>query len=258
MAISAHLAEELKRVVEGDVLFDRGSLALYSTDASIYRHVPIGVVRPRHEGDALHAVALARENGIPVLPRGGGTSLAGQSCNAALILDCSRYMTAIRSVDAEQQTVVVEPGVIQSHLNAAVLPHRLFFPPDPATKDRCTLGGMIGNNSCGAHSALYGKTVDNVIGLDLLLYDGTRLELSPKTPGESEASSPPAAAPANCTTRRAPWGSATPLWCAPAIPAFPAASRDTTWTSCCPRMDFNLAGAVVGSEGTLAWCWEPR
>ena len=173
----ASFESEMRRIVDGDVRFDAGMLAAYSTDASNYRQVPVGVVCPRHDTDVIHAVALARESGVPIVARGGGTSLAGQACNTALVLDFSRYMTAVNAIDAERQTATVEPGVVQSRLNAQVGQYGLFFAPDPATKDRCTLGGMIGNNSCGAHSAAYGKTVDNVIGLDVLLYDGTRLQL---------------------------------------------------------------------------------
>ena len=115
---------------------------------------------------------------MPILARGGGTSLAGQACNAALVLDFSKYMNRVIDIDAEARVAQVEPGVVQSHLNAALAPHGLFFAPDPSTKDRCTIGGMIGNNSCGAHSAAYGKTVDNVEALEVLLYDGTHLSLA--------------------------------------------------------------------------------
>ena len=135
----------------------------------------MGVVIPRHEGDVIAALSLARENAMPILARGGGTSLAGQGCNAALVLDFSKYMNRIIAIDPGARVAQVEPGVVQSHLNAALAPHGLFFAPDPSTKDRCTIGGMIGNNSCGAHSAAYGKTVDNVEALELILHDGTRL-----------------------------------------------------------------------------------
>src|SRR5208282_6042155 len=182
----AAFENELRRLIEGEVRFDPGSRALYATDASNYRLVPFGVVIPRHEGDVTAAVALARENRVPILPRGAGTSLAGQTCNAALVLDFSKYMAAIREIDPERRLVTVEPGVVQAQLNAALLRHDLFFAPDPATKDRCNIGGMIGNNSCGAHSVAYGKTVDNVEALDVLLYDGTRLELG--APSDREAS----------------------------------------------------------------------
>ena len=169
---------ELARQVEGEVRFDVGTRAAYATDASNYRQVPVGIVIPRHEGDVVAALAIARENSMPILARGGGTSLAGQACNAALVLDFSKYMNRVIAIDPDARLAQVEPGLVQSHLNAALGSHRLFFAPDPSTKDRCTIGGMIGNNSCGAHSAAYGKTVDNVEALEVVLYDGTRLSLT--------------------------------------------------------------------------------
>ena len=171
------LRDKLAASIEGDVHFDAASRAIYSTDASNYRRVPIGVVVPRHAGDVIRALELARENRLPVLPRGGGTALGGQTANTALVIDCSKYMNAIARIDADSRVAVVQPGVVQTQLNAAAAPYGLFFAPDPSTKDRCTLGGMIGNNSCGAHSAAHGKTVDNVKELDVVLYDGTRMTL---------------------------------------------------------------------------------
>src|ERR1700687_1862429 len=171
------LRDKLAASIEGDVRFDAAARAIYSTDASNYRRVPIGVVVPRHDGDVIRAIELARENAIPLLPRGGGTALGGQTANTALVIDFSQYMNAITRIDAENRVAVVQPGVVQTQLNAAAAPYRLFFAPDPSTKDRCTLGGMIGNNSCGAHSAAHGKTVDNVERLEAVLYDGTKLSL---------------------------------------------------------------------------------
>ena len=238
-------------MVEGDVLFDHGSLALYSTDASIYRHVPIGVVRPRHAEDVIRAVALARENGVPVLARGGGTSLAGQACNAALVLDCSRYMDGVRSIDVEGAAAVVKPGVIQSRLNAAASSYGLFFPPDPATKDRCTLGGMIGNNSCGAHSAFYGKTVDNLIGIDFLLYDGTRLELGPKTPAEVERIMVRGGRVGELYRDLRALEQRSADLVRARYPRIPRRVSGYNLDELLPENGFNLARAVVGSEGTL-------
>ncbi|MGH7864736.1 MAG: FAD-binding oxidoreductase, partial [Candidatus Binataceae bacterium] len=177
MTSAAALHDKLARSVDGDVRFDRGTLAVYSTDASNYRQVPIGVVCPRHAGDVTAALAIARENAIPILARGAGTSLAGQAANAALVLDFTKYMNSVGRIDRQARTVQVEPGVVQAELNATLAPYELFFAPDPSTKDRCTIGGMIGNNSCGAHSAAYGKTVDNLAALEVLLYDGARLSL---------------------------------------------------------------------------------
>src|SRR5581483_4123933 len=171
------LADELRRSLDGEVRFDAASRALYASDASNYRRVPAGVVIPRHEADVIRTVELARENHLPILSRGGGTSLAGQTTTSGLVLDFSKYMNRTLRIDPARRLAIVQPGLVQAHLNAALAEYGLFFAPDPTTKDRCTLGGMIGNNSCGAHSAAYGKTVDNVAALEVLLYDGTRLDL---------------------------------------------------------------------------------
>src|SRR5262245_8514453 len=175
------LQDQLAASVEGDVRFDRGTLIVYSTDASNYRQIPIGVVAPRDDDDVAATLRIARENSIPLLARGGGTSLAGQTTNTALVLDFSKYMNRILKIDPSGRTAMVQPGVIQSQLNDALAPYGLFFAPDPSTKDRCTIGGMIGNNSCGAHSAAYGKTVDNLEAMEAILYDGTELSLGGAT-----------------------------------------------------------------------------
>src|SRR5579862_2240688 len=171
------LAESLRREVRGEVRFDRGSRALYATDASNYRQVPIGVVLPRNVDDVLATVSLCREFGAPLLCRGGGTSLAGQCCNVAVILDFSKYMAKILEIDQGRRVARVQPGVVLDSLRTAAEKHHLTFAPDPATHDRCTLGGMIGNNSCGVHSVMAGKTDDNIEELEVLTYDGTRLKV---------------------------------------------------------------------------------
>jgi len=172
---AAGLARKLRAQVRGDVRFDRGTRALYATDGSNYRQVPIGVVLPRDADDVIAAVALCREFGAPLLCRGGGTSLAGQCCNVAVILDFSRYMARILEIDPVRRLARVQPGVVLDSLRAAAEKHHLTFGPDPATHDRCTLGGMIGNNSCGVHSVMAGKTDDNVEALEILTYDGERM-----------------------------------------------------------------------------------
>ncbi|MCC7105866.1 MAG: FAD-binding oxidoreductase, partial [Chloroflexi bacterium] len=169
------LAADLRAIVRGEVRFDDGSRALYATDASNYRQVPIGVVVPRDEEDVVRAVEVARRHSAPVLPRGGGTSLAGQSCNVAIVLDCSKYLRRVVEVDPDRRLARVQPGVVLDDLRAEAERHHLTFGPDPATHDRCTLGGMIGNNSCGAHALMAGKTDDNVEELDVLTYGGLRL-----------------------------------------------------------------------------------
>jgi FAD/FMN-containing dehydrogenase/Fe-S oxidoreductase len=171
------LAFTLRREVEGEVRFDPGSRHLYATDASNYRHLPLGIVRPRHVGDVMTTLARCREAGVPLTSRGAGTSLAGQAAGAGVILDFSRHLDRVLEVDADARTARVEPGVVLDRLQAQVAGHGLMFGPDPSTHDRCTLGGMIGNDACGVHSLTTGRTVHNVEALDLLLHDGTRLEV---------------------------------------------------------------------------------
>ena len=174
---AAALAAELRASILGEVRFDDGSRALYSTDASNYRQVPIGVVLPRDANDVITAVSLARKYGAPILGRGAGTSLAGQCCNIAVILDMSKYMHAVVEMNPAQRFARVQPGIVLDDLRAAAERHTLTFAPDPATHAQCTLGGMIGNNSCGVHSIMAGKTVDNIEALDVLTYDGTRMRV---------------------------------------------------------------------------------
>jgi FAD/FMN-containing dehydrogenase/Fe-S oxidoreductase len=187
-AQARELENELKRVVKGEVRFDRGSRALYSSDGSNYRQIPIGLVVPRDENDVIVAVAACRKFGAPVLPRGAGTSLAGQTCNVAVILDFTKYMNKILEIDPEGRFARAQPGVVLDTLRNRAEKHQLTFGPDPSTHSRCTLGGMIGNNSCGTHSLLAGKTVDNVIELRILLYDGTQMTVGAIS-GEAELES---------------------------------------------------------------------
>ena len=142
---------------------------------------------PRNNDDVLAAVALCRQYGAPLLPRGGGTSLAGQCCNVAVIVDFSKYMAGILTVDPGRRLARVQPGVILDHLRSAAERHRLTFAPDPATHDRCTLGGMIGNNSCGVHSVMAGKTDDNIESLDIVTYDGLRMTVGATASEELES-----------------------------------------------------------------------
>src|ERR1700722_19494339 len=172
---TAVLAEKLRAHIQGDVRFDTASRALYATDGSNYRQVPIGVVLPRDVNDVIAAVSLCREFNAPLLCRGGGTSLAGQCCNVAVILDFSRYMNQILDIDPARRIARVQPGLVLDTLRNAAEKHHLTFGPDPASHDRCTLGGMIGNNSCGVHSVMAGKTDDNIEALEVLTYHGVRM-----------------------------------------------------------------------------------
>jgi FAD/FMN-containing dehydrogenase/Fe-S oxidoreductase len=183
---SVGLEAALRREIRGEVRFDRGSRALYATDGSNYRQVPIGVVLPKHRDDVIAAIAVSRDFGAPILCRGGGTSLAGQCCNVAVVVDFSKYMAQILELDPERRIARVEPGVILDHLRNAAEKHHLTFAPDPATHGRCTLGGMIGNNSCGVHSVMAGKTDDNVEQLDILTYDGLRMKVGQTSDDESK------------------------------------------------------------------------
>jgi FAD/FMN-containing dehydrogenase len=173
------LARRLAVDLEGEVRFDDGSRALYATDGSNYRQVPIGVVVPRSIDDVTKTLAACREAGAPVLARGGGTSLAGQCCNVAVVIDFSKYLHRIVALDPVARTARVEPGVVLDDLRDAAERHHLTFAPDPSTHSHNTLGGMIGNNSCGVHSVMGGKTSDNVVALDVVTYDGTQLSVGP-------------------------------------------------------------------------------
>src|SRR5437879_1743109 len=167
----------LRARIAGEVRFDTSSRALYATDGSSYRQVPIGVVIPRNYEDVVTTIATCREHGAPLLSRGGGTSLAGQCCNTAVVMDFSKYLAKILEIDPARRIARVQPGVILDHLRNAAEQHHLTFGPDPATHDRCSLGGMIGNNSCGVHSVMAGKTDDNVEELEVLTYDGLRMKV---------------------------------------------------------------------------------
>lgn len=169
------LERDLAAAVDGGIRFDAGSRAAYATDASNFRQPPIGVVEPRRVEDLVAAVAVCRSHNAPITHRGGGTSLAGQATNVAVIIDSSRYLNRIVDIDPQRRQAVVEPGVVLDDLRDAAAPHGLTFAPDPSTHDRCTIGGMVGNNACGVHSLRYGRTSENVDALDVLLYDGTRL-----------------------------------------------------------------------------------
>src|SRR3954454_8368052 len=167
-ADSADLARELSRRTSAEVRFDAGSRALYATDGSNYRQVPIGVVVPRSVEDVIETIAVCREHGAPVLSRGGGTSLAGQCCNIAVVMDWSKYLNRVLEIDPAAKRARVLPGTVLDDLRDRAQEHGLTFGPDPATHNHCTLGGMLGNNSCGVHAQMAGKTVDNTEALDVL------------------------------------------------------------------------------------------
>jgi FAD/FMN-containing dehydrogenase/Fe-S oxidoreductase len=171
----AGLEAELRERVKGEVRFDAGSKAMYATDGSNYRQVPIGVVIPKSKEDVIETIAACRRFGVPLLSRGGGTSLAGQCCNVAVVMDWSKYLHHIVELNIENKFARVQPGTICDTLRNAAKPHTLTWGPDPATHDHCTFGGMLGNNSCGVHAQMAGKAADNLLGMDIVLYDGTQM-----------------------------------------------------------------------------------
>ncbi|PYN81797.1 MAG: oxidoreductase [Candidatus Rokuibacteriota bacterium] len=181
------LEHELRTAIRGDVRFDAGSRLLYSTDASMYQMEPVGVVIPRDADDVRAAIELAGRHHVAVLPRGGGTSLTGQTVNNALVLDFSRHLDRVLEVNTEELWARVQPGLVQDNLNHHVRPLGLLFGPDTSTSNRATLGGMLGNNSGGSHSIAYGLTVEHVIELTTLLADGSRVVFGEVTPGEFAA-----------------------------------------------------------------------
>ena len=181
------LERELGKAIRGDVRFDAGSRLLYSTDASMYQMEPVGVVIPRDGDDVRAAIEIAAKHKVAILPRGGGTSLTGQTVNHALVLDFSRYMDRVLEVNAEELWARVQPGLVQDNLNHHVRPLGLGFGPDTSTSNRATLGGMLGNNSGGSHSIAYGLTVEHVIELTTVLADGSRAVFGEVTPDEFAA-----------------------------------------------------------------------
>jgi FAD/FMN-containing dehydrogenase/Fe-S oxidoreductase len=249
---AAGIEQALRHAIRGEVRFDAGSRALYSTDASNYRQIPIGLVIPRDADDVKAALAVCRAFDAPVLPRGAGTSLAGQCCNVAVVFDCSKYMNRILEIDPDRRFARVEPGLVLDTLRNRAEQHQLTFGPDPSTHSRCTLGGMIGNNSCGTHSLLAGKTVDNVEELHVLLYDGTELTVGPTSVNEF-------AEIVAGGGRRAEIYSALRAIAAKhadriraGFPKIPRRVSGYNLEDLLPENGFNIARALVGSEGTCA------
>jgi len=245
------LAARFKREIEGEVLFDRASRGRYSTDASIYQIEPVGVVVPKTERDALIALQIAVDEGVPVLPRGAGSSQCGQTVGAALVIDHSKHLDRIVSLDKENATAVVQPGVVLDALNAYLRPHGLWFPVDVSTSAQATIGGMAGNNSCGSRSIRYGNMVHNVTGIDALLADGAEYHF-----GE---------VPENLAQRSGPAGCVELARRVRAIAEREAGEIEARWPKMlrrvqgynldmvAPRGAWNFAQLLVGSEGTLAY-----
>ncbi|HET7160380.1 MAG TPA: FAD-binding oxidoreductase, partial [Burkholderiales bacterium] len=251
-AQSSHseLAARLRREVRGDVLFDAPSRGRYSTDASIYQIEPVGVVVPQTEADAITAFQIALDAGVPVVPRGGGTSQCGQTVGAGLVIDVSKHLNNVVAVDREARTVIVQPGVVLDQLNAYLKPHGLWYPVDVSTSAQATLGGMAGNNSCGSRSIRYGNMVHNVRAIDAVLADGSQFEL--------------ARVPEDLSKLQGPAGYQSLVRKIHGIAVREAEEIEHRYPKLLRRVGgynldmmlpgaFNMAHLLVGSEGTLAY-----
>ncbi len=256
-ASAAHeIFRQLRRSIRGEVRFDEGSRALYAVDSSNYRQVPIGVVIPRDADDVVETVAICRRYGAPITGRGAGTSLAGQCCNAAVILDFSKNMNEVVEIDTTRKIARVQPGLILDHLNRAAKAKGLIFGPDPATHDHCTIGGMIGNNSGGVHSVMaqfYGpgaRTSDNVIALEILAYDGLRMRVGATEEQELariiSTGGRRAEIYSQLNTLRNRYGDLIRT----RYPKIPRRVSGYTLDDLLPEKGFNVARALSGTEGT--------
>jgi len=255
---SGALESALRRELRGEVRFDRGSRALYATDASNYRQVPIGVVIPRDRDDVIAALSLCREYQAPILCRGGGTSLAGQCSNVAVVLDFSKYMAKVLEVDAERRVARVEPGVILDRLRREAETFHLTFGPDPSTHSRCTIGGMIGNNSCGVHSVMAGKTDENIESLDIVTYDGVRMSVGATSDSELERIIREGGRRGEIYSGLRALRDQYAELVRRKFPNIPRRVSGYNLNYLLPENGFHVARALVGSEGTCATVVEAR
>jgi len=252
------LEKELKRTLRGEVRFDRGSRALYAMDGSNYRQIPIGLVIPKDADDVIAAVAACRKYEAPVLARGAGTSLAGQCCNAAVVLDFTKYMNRIVEIDPVHRFAVVQPGVVLDALRKRAEEYGLTFGPDPSTHNRCTLGGMIGNNSCGTHSLFAGKTVDNVEELRILLYDGTEMTVGATTDQELELVTKEEGRRGEIYDKLRAIRDQYSELIRSRFPSIPRRVSGYNLDQLLPENGFHLARALVGTEGTCVTVLEAK
>lgn len=254
----ADLRRDLAAQVQGEVRFDDGARALYATDASNYRVLPVGVVVPRTVEDVTNAVAVCRAYDVPITNRGAGTSLAGQTANEGVVLDCSKYLTRLRELDPERGLAVVEPGLVLDDLRDAAEPFRLTFGPDPATHNRCTLGGMIGNNSCGVHSVMAGCTAANVEELEVLTFDGLRCTVGRTTDAELARLRQDGGPRAELYGRLVAFREQHEPAIRQGFPRIPRRVSGYNLPALLPENGFHVAQALVGSEGTLVTVLQAR
>ncbi|MBV9610689.1 MAG: FAD-binding oxidoreductase, partial [Acidobacteria bacterium] len=259
----AALERELRRNVEGEVRFDAGSKAMYAVDASNYRQVPIGVVVPRSKEDVVRTVAACRKFGAPLLSRGGGTSLADQCCNVAIVIDWSKYMHGVLEVNLHDRWARVLPGTVCDELRDAAMKQSnrmLVWGPDPATHNHCCLGGMIGNNSCGAHAQMSGKTDNNIEEMEVLLYDGTRMNVGWMTDPEMDRLIAQGGRIGNIYRYLKSLRDRYADLIREKYPPIPRRVSGYNLDQLIPGKDgrFNIARSLVGSEGTLVTILEAK
>ncbi len=254
----AALERDLKAAIEGEVRFDAGSKGMYAHDASNYRMVPLGVVVPKSKDDAVRAVALAKKHRVPIVARGGGTGIPGQSVNVALMIDFSKYMHRVISIDAGRSLASVQPGTVLDTLRDEAKKHGLTFGPDPATHTRCTLGGMIGNNSCGIHSMMAGRTSDNIDSLEIVTYDGERFWVGPTTDEQFETLGAQPGRKGEIYRKVKEFRDKYADLIRQKFPDIPRRVSGYNLPALLPENGCNIARALVGSECTLVTVLEAR
>ena len=253
------LAADLRENVRGEVRFDAGSRATYAQDSSNYRQVPIGVVIPRDKDDVVEAIKVCHKHGAPVLPRGAGTSLSGETVNVAVVIDTSKYMRGIREVNPDEQFARVEPGVIHDQLtDDTEAEHQLTFAPDTSTHEWVTFGGMIGNNSCGIHSVMGGRTSDNTEELEIVLYDGERMTVGSADEEELERIIQEGGRKGEIYGKLRDLRDKYADEIRERFPDIPRRVSGYNLDELLPEKGFNVARALVGSEGTLATVLEAK
>lgn len=259
------LEKELKENVGGEVSFDNGNRALYATDASNYRQIPLGVVLPANEKDIVNTIVICNKYGAPVFTRGGGTSLAGQCCNVAVVMDFSRYYNHIIDMNTDEKTVTVQTGIVLDDMRHATEKEMgLTFGPDPATHNHCTIGGMLGNNSCGIHSVMAqfegdgSRTSDNVESLTILTYDGVKMTVGPTTDEQYEQIIKEGGRKAEIYTALRKFRDKYADLIRERFPDIPRRVSGYNLPELLPENGFNVARALVGSESTLVTILEAK
>jgi FAD/FMN-containing dehydrogenase/Fe-S oxidoreductase len=254
----AALEKDLRAAVKGEVRFDDGDRGMYASDAGNYRMVPIGVILPRDAEDVLHTLAACRDHGAPIVARGGGTGIPGQTVNVAVLLDFSKYMNQIMEMNPGEKYARVQPGIVLDELRKAAGQHGLTFGPDPATHNRNTLGGMIGNNSCGIHSVMAGETVDNIDELDVVTYDGTRMTVGATSDQELEHIIREGGRKGEIYGRLRALRDRYAEQIRKEFPMIPRRVSGFNLPALLPEHGFNVAKALVGTEGTCVLVLEAK